>query len=784
MTEGGKYMADKLKDRAKHALLALLLSAGLVMPLCGILDASLLSLRLIFICTGVIAAFETVSMHRISAWAAAALTAAGALIWILVMGGMSVLSDAGLAVGLRIQGIMSAVPLAAKPISALTAAGITLLCCFACLKKATCIPAVMLCTAVMMLVWLSDSMEMLPLLLPAITATLALLMTYRFEDTDITHVLPWTAVLTLAAFMLTGAAPANNPVKSRADEIRQSVLDRLFFTEARDVFSLYSVGYSPQGADQLGGKPNPSNAAVMQVSTDRMVWLRGTVYNRYDGHGWQNTTGGRRYLWQSSRMTNTRSALFDGELPPESVQNYLNEPVTVSVRMLNGSASTLFVPQRVRGLNPGGEMVPYFSNSSEIFITRNLQAGDTYEVNASLYSADDPGIGSLVQVCAEYDDPRWEIIRNIYLELPSHLEQPLADLAARITADAETPYEKARAIREYLKKNCEYTLDVAEHPVNADFVTAFLMNTKRGYCTYFASAMTVLCRLAGLPSRYIEGYLAVPNEHGEAIVIGTDAHAWTEVYFAGFGWLTFDATPGRTTAEKRDNGSGGPTEPVTTPTPPPGQKPEEATDPDDAGETPLPDEENTDGPSENASEKKEDQQPDTFPEPDEKTDQADDHPPKGPRFPWWILLLIPAVLVSRMAVTAPLFKEKNAKTEEERFEIWTNDVSALLRSEHLERANGETVIAFAHRVDASCRFSESVLPAAECLCVIRYSTAWPRESDTGLMRDTALLLRDELKGKGKVRYLVSRMLPRKKDEKKGYLTGRRRQLKTGRREKT
>ena len=92
-------MADKLKDRAKHALLALLLSAGLVLPLCGILDASLLSFRLIFICTGVIAAFETVSMHRIFAWAAAVLTAAGALIWILVMGGMSVLSDTGLAVG-------------------------------------------------------------------------------------------------------------------------------------------------------------------------------------------------------------------------------------------------------------------------------------------------------------------------------------------------------------------------------------------------------------------------------------------------------------------------------------------------------------------------------------------------------------------------------------------------------------------------------------------------------------------------------------------------------------
>ncbi|MBQ5576349.1 MAG: hypothetical protein IIT37_09925, partial [Bacteroidales bacterium] len=59
-------------------------------------------------------------------------------------------------------------------------------------------------------------------------------------------------------------------------------------------------------------------------------------------------------------------------LPPQAVRNSLCDAETVSVRMLSSSVSTLFVPQRVRRINPGGDLVPYFSNSSELFVTHNL----------------------------------------------------------------------------------------------------------------------------------------------------------------------------------------------------------------------------------------------------------------------------------------------------------------------------------------------------------------------------------------------------------------------------
>ena len=739
-------MADKLKDRLKHAVLALLLSAGLAMPVAGALDETLISPRMLFLISAVILAFETASLHRAGIAAAGCLAAAALGVWLFSGNGIQLLSDAGIAVNLRLKGIRTAIPLAADVVSSAVAAGMTLLCCFAAYRRVTCIPALTLTTMAAAALWLTNSMHLLPWLLPAIAAVLAMLMVSQHEDTPAVRILPWTAGLVAAAFLLAGSGPADNPLKEKMDEIRQAVMDRLFFTEARDVFSLYSVGFSPQGAEQLGGKPNPSGNPVMQVSTPKTAYLRGTVYNRYTGHGWQNTTGGRRYLWQSRVMAERRAALFDEALPPVSAQNSMSEPATVFVRMLNGSASTLFVPQRVRELNPGGETVPYFSNSSEIYITRNLQAGDTWEVKAPLYQSTDPGIGTLTDICATLGDFRWTEVCNTYLELPGHLEQPVADLAAEIVSAAGTPFEKAMALQNYLTRNYRYTLDVGEHPENIDFVTSFLLETKKGYCTYFASAMTVLCRLAGLPARYVEGYLAEPDENGEALVTGMDAHAWTEVYFYGFGWLTFDATPGRR-LPGRPEGNGQQNNP--TPAPSPEDK---GNPPPEPASSEIP--ENSDGQESEASEP-------PSGSPDEEPPA--DHPPgTSGSFPWWLLIvLLVSVCGIRILITSPAFLEKRARTEEQRFSIWAEETEKLLRAEQLERRNGETPMMFARRADSTALFSESVVPAGECLARISYSRAEPQEQDTGLMKDTAMLVRSELSKQAKIRYWIRRLTGRK-----------------------
>ena len=126
---------------------------------------------------------------------------------------------------------------------------------------------------------------------------------------------------------------------------------------------------------------------------------------------------------------------------------------TVRVQMVSGSASTLFVPQRIRRLSVGGSIVPYFNSGSEVFATRELEPGDTWAVEAPLIVAGDAGLSTLIDAAALAADPAWSDTLTTYTVLPEHLEQAVYDLAADITAGSDTPYDRAMAIQRYLSRN-------------------------------------------------------------------------------------------------------------------------------------------------------------------------------------------------------------------------------------------------------------------------------------------------------------------------------------------
>lgn len=132
------------------------------------------------------------------------------------------------------------------------------------------------------------------------------------------------------------------------------------------------------------------------------------------------------------------------------------------------------------------------------------------------------------------------------LQLPENFDPEMKKLAIEITKDATNDYDKAVAIQNYLKENNIYCKDVAKPPEGMDAVSYFLFESREGYCTHFASAMTLLCRAAGIPARYVEGIYCnyEKKEENKYLILGSDAHAWTEVYIENFGFLTFDATPG------------------------------------------------------------------------------------------------------------------------------------------------------------------------------------------------------------------------------------------------
>jgi len=231
--------------------------------------------------------------------------------------------------------------------------------------------------------------------------------------------------------------------------------------------------------------------------------------------------------------------------------------------------------------------------------------------------------------------------------------------------------------------------------------------------------MTVLCRIAGLPARYVEGYYV---RDGQSIITGENAHAWTEVYLSGLGWTAFDPTArameqqGETAreggdeqlpAEGHDPQFSAPPEATPSPSPTPAL--------DDAlnGDAPTP------TPDPNAGDLS--AEPTPSPEPGEgeqnppSADQGDAAPPSDesssdeenrPALLWlWLLLIALALLAliacwlrKRLRSTDPLELCMTTRSAQTAALILYRGILTLLAQAGQLPASGETPIQFAARV--------------------------------------------------------------------------------------
>ena len=145
-------------------------------------------------------------------------------------------------------------------------------------------------------------------------------------------------------------------------------------------------------------------------------------------------------------------------------------------------------------------------------------------------------------------DPAWveNVSKQNYLTLPSKkISARVRDLAVRLTAGNLTPYGKALALRDHLRKTYPYQLEAKPVLPGKEPADYFLFELKQGHCEYFACALAVLARAAGLPSRVAVGFS--PGNYNTLSnmfeIYEYHAHAWTQIYIDQLGWLTMDATP-------------------------------------------------------------------------------------------------------------------------------------------------------------------------------------------------------------------------------------------------
>lgn len=557
----------------------------------------------------------------------------------------------------------------------------------------------------------------------------ALLLTAGAPGVSFLRLAPMTVAalaLTLALAPLCGSTvPA---LREFAQKTQRTIDDYFFFTEPRTAFSLSQTGYQPLGMERLGGTASPTDAPVMQVKTPQRALLRATVKNEYTGLAWADTTSGRRYLFVSPRFASIRRDLFDQNRPSESA--LLPGSRTLEVTMLSDAASTLFLTQRF--LAPSSEgIVSYFSPSSEVFATRSLSAGDHYAFSGRLLDASGQGVRRAVLAASDASDPHAETVRGAYLQLPESVEPEVYQIARELTASCESDFDRAAALCLYLQRSFPYSLTQSEPPLTRDFVSWFLLEEKRGYCTSFASALTVLARACGLPSRYVEGYAANPDPDGFARVTQKDAHAWTEIYFPGYGWLSFDPTPGAGRAPDYDGNAMPPDDPSQDPSNDPDEdSSENAPDSPAPSAPPSP----TPTPAPTSSPTPDHHDPSITPTPEitpapsptpattipPAQDDEDDSPVPF-LFALLALLLLGLLIAARLILTAPARVAARYRNPGDQVLVWYLACCQALSSMALPMQPGEAPATYLLRCQETLGGRVTLMKLGKAVCVARYS---------------------------------------------------------------
>ena len=765
-------------------LITLFLSLGLGMPIVRGAGFSFLLLRFFFTCFGTAAFCALLGWKRgVLPLSLAALAALQVLLAVFGKGFFRDTIRLVKALTLYLKDVPLAVTLNSDALCSQLAVFLTLFCYALSGPDVETVLPVTITAGMLSLEWMlglrGESLYMLPVL-PALYFLYA--QSRSYEDGQGNRAarvawmaLPAAAVLVALTLLLSPSEGTRAPLLSEwAEELREAINDRFFFQQQRAWYELALDGWMPQGEKRLGGEPMPSERLVMRVETDRTVYLRGAILDSYTGAAWYDSISARRYYYASALQRSLRDRVLQKGLPLETAL----EEKQLSVHFLSAGASTLFVPQRLRELTVGEHMTPYFNLGSEIFLTRNLKAGDEYTLRYVSMKATDSGMAALARKLEDARDEGYPAALDQYTVLPDHIQREVYDIADAVTENCRTPWEKAVAIRDYLKGTYAYSHDVRTPPRDVDFVAWFLLAEKKGYCTYFASAMTVLCRMAGLPARYIEGYVASPGGDGMAEVRGTNAHAWTEVYLNGLGWVTFDATPGRGDPDR--SGSAPAPQMGQTPMPEPSQTPPEA-DGDAPSPSPSPDPTPSPEPAPTPSPEpssRPDGAPDNTPTPSASLPPRDNSPEPSPSdlpdpdpdgknssLAWlWILLILLAILLAawRIRVSSPLYRSFRMKEEGDALMLLWQGILVCCAMLKAPIRPDETPIAFARRAEnvLDVKFEDT----ARAVSALRYGRHMPLRSDLRTARSAFGTLRSRLslpqKGLLALRYACAFRHPR------------------------
>ncbi|MEE6388443.1 DUF3488 and transglutaminase-like domain-containing protein [Microbacterium paraoxydans] len=342
------------------------------------------------------------------------------------------------------------------------------------------------------------------------------------------------------------------------------------------------VGVTVDASLRLGDdlrQPSPVEVLTVATEADAAPYLRLTTLSRFDGRVWQPDRGDLQ-------------SQVDGFGDPEWSEDVTAAEQTTSIRVLRMSSSWLPVPYPatdVQGLSAAWRVSP---ENRTLFSRRADAVGNDYTVTSLRVTP------TLEQIRATEAAPPLEDTADDDVELPAIIPE----LAAEVTADEETDYDRLVALQNWFRSQFEYSL---ETPVDegfdgtgADAVARFL-EERSGYCVHFAGSFALMAESLGMQVRIVVGYLPgspTDEKRGDESIFSVSSdqlHSWPEVLFPGIGWVPFEPTAslGVPTAFRAGATGGGSSSGPATPAPTTAPQTEETSGPEvdrrdaDAGST-------------------------------------------------------------------------------------------------------------------------------------------------------------------------------------------------------
>lgn len=263
-------------------------------------------------------------------------------------------------------------------------------------------------------------------------------------------------------------------------------------------------------------------AELMRIeSPEPLLWRAGTL-DQFDGVSWSDTTEpGESYGEEIAVGIEKREVLQTVEVLDAETDEVFGGYRIISTSLISAQEG------------PDGSWS----------LPSNLDEGDDYRV---LSEIPQPTAEQLEAAGTRYPAD----VRRKFLQLPEGRPEEIAETARIVRRDykPDNPYQAARAVEEYLLYDGNFIYNLGADFRRADeAMERFLGDEREGFCTHFASAMALVLREQGIPTRMVYGAATGEEvETDEYLVTGADMHTWVEVYFPGVGWYPFDPTPGFT----------------------------------------------------------------------------------------------------------------------------------------------------------------------------------------------------------------------------------------------